>query len=797
MNSTTKRSIWSLLAFSFVLFGVQLSFSEAKEEQQEQQNVEETVEVIVEAGPNVSPTQITSSVKKANIHHRYDRVLNGFSVSLPTRKLSTLYDNKKLKVVHRNKLFEVKKSKEKDGGDNSSEGEKNRDGKKSFGTPALKRMNAKTSKTLDGFDDYPRDEVYVAVLDTGISKKARGVNRFVEKRVSLVSEGNQDGKDEKGKDGKNEDNKDRKKGDQKKDDDKKGKENNENGKKKDGESAVARNQNNDRELGTSEAQQSSHGTSVAATIAGFNRTEKQLGVAPNIRLLDVKIANKKGEAKLDDVIKGIEWVLDWREKNNRRRKKQKDNKSKNINKRVFFESGKATLSKKQKQKVWNLATDVLKEDSTIRIEGHTDTDPIKKELENGASNNYELARMRVNNIRKTLTENFDISEDRIETKSFGPCRPEVPNNIEAPEKHKQLNRRAEITVQREPEQVKDLPLHVLNFSFTSRSLKQPKQFSALLKAFQKSVLKGLLPVVPSGNAAKKESRAKVDRNGDVVIPAYYSESITVGAIDHDSDTLADFSNYGKRLDLMAPGSNIKTLMENGEIQKRSGTSFATGYVSGAAALLVASSLQEDEDDGKNGKSGKNLSEQGAKEGDRNREDKEKKEKGKDKEKKEKSCLDLVDKELKNKKGKKNEGTLPGSDKPNEIDRYSYQWSTLVKSELIRQSFQDQVPDSGWAESNKIKSDNQPLVNANPSLDSSLDGDQLKHMLTTDLITKDSNKQESGEGNDGQKGGSGGDKGGNKKPPEAPEKGKSGGGGGGFPTSMLMLFALVLGALMLL
>ncbi len=61
-------------------------------------------------------------------------------------------------------------------------------------------------------------------------------------------------------------------------------------------------------------------------------------------------------------------------------------------------------------------------------------------------------------------------------------------------------------------------------------------------------------------------------------------AITVGALS-TVDTRASFSNYGSTLDLFAPGVSIITPVMMGGYASWSGTSMATQYTAGAAALL--------------------------------------------------------------------------------------------------------------------------------------------------------------------------------------------------------------------
>ncbi len=98
--------------------------------------------------------------------------------------------------------------------------------------------------------------------------------------------------------------------------------------------------------------------------------------------------------------------------------------------------------------------------------------------------------------------------------------------------------------------------------------------------------KGAIVVAASGN----------DGCNCISYPANYPEVIAVGAID-SSNNPAGFSNYGSRLDVLAPGAGIttstwtKTNQGSAYAANAAGTSFATPFVSGLLGL--ARSYQPD------------------------------------------------------------------------------------------------------------------------------------------------------------------------------------------------------------
>ncbi len=100
--------------------------------------------------------------------------------------------------------------------------------------------------------------------------------------------------------------------------------------------------------------------------------------------------------------------------------------------------------------------------------------------------------------------------------------------------------------------------------------------------------------LPGGQALNQDTifyRSTPDRT--LTIPAAASEVISVGAYDSNLRTYADFSGRGYtrvtnqvKPDLAAPGVNITTTRSGGGYTSVTGTSFATPFVTGSAALLM-------------------------------------------------------------------------------------------------------------------------------------------------------------------------------------------------------------------
>jgi subtilisin family serine protease len=106
--------------------------------------------------------------------------------------------------------------------------------------------------------------------------------------------------------------------------------------------------------------------------------------------------------------------------------------------------------------------------------------------------------------------------------------------------------------------------------------------SSMHAAIQKAASAGIIIVCASGNDHS------ILASGETIdYPANLSEVIAVGAINLHTDDRAVFSSVGKELDLVAPGVDIPFKSYSGEVNVMSGTSFATPFIVGCIALIVA------------------------------------------------------------------------------------------------------------------------------------------------------------------------------------------------------------------
>jgi thermitase len=121
--------------------------------------------------------------------------------------------------------------------------------------------------------------------------------------------------------------------------------------------------------------------------------------------------------------------------------------------------------------------------------------------------------------------------------------------------------------------------HIINYSAGGPEFSE-KEYLAIKRA----EANGILFVSAAGN-----ERQNTDVPRHYYYPSAYglSNIVSVAATDIDNKLL-NSSNWGKqKVDLAAPGENIYSTLPNGKYGYMSGTSQATAFVSGVAALLLS------------------------------------------------------------------------------------------------------------------------------------------------------------------------------------------------------------------
>jgi flagellar motor protein MotB len=112
---------------------------------------------------------------------------------------------------------------------------------------------------------------------------------------------------------------------------------------------------------------------------------------------------------------------------------------------VLFKSGSWDLTDNTKKKLTELAGVVAKQVKSnpnmfVRVDGHTDSDPVKKLLAKGIKDNVHLSTMRAMAVRDFLVS-AGVPKDRVFVAGFGEHWPIAGGNTS---KDKQRNRRVEV-----------------------------------------------------------------------------------------------------------------------------------------------------------------------------------------------------------------------------------------------------------------------------------------------------------------------------------------------------------------
>jgi len=111
---------------------------------------------------------------------------------------------------------------------------------------------------------------------------------------------------------------------------------------------------------------------------------------------------------------------------------------------VFFDSGKAQIKPESKDILHYMAEILNREEfkeKHIKVEGHTDTDPIVYSVI--YPTNWELSSTRATNVLRYLIEKEKIDGDRISSSGYSYNKPVAPNDTE---ENKAKNRRVDMVI---------------------------------------------------------------------------------------------------------------------------------------------------------------------------------------------------------------------------------------------------------------------------------------------------------------------------------------------------------------
>ncbi len=130
--------------------------------------------------------------------------------------------------------------------------------------------------------------------------------------------------------------------------------------------------------------------------------------------------------------------------------------------------------------------------------------------------------------------------------------------------------------------------NVINMSFGKGYSPQKEYVDS---AFKFADEQGVLVIHSAGNDGNNIDSLFTYPNKFYTDGGWSNNFITVGASSwkapSDSSLAASFSNYGKTVDIFAPGVDVYSTYPNNEYEKASGTSMAGPVVSGVAALIMS------------------------------------------------------------------------------------------------------------------------------------------------------------------------------------------------------------------
>jgi major intracellular serine protease len=114
-------------------------------------------------------------------------------------------------------------------------------------------------------------------------------------------------------------------------------------------------------------------------------------------------------------------------------------------------------------------------------------------------------------------------------------------------------------------------------NFITMSLGSARGSAELETAINYASDKGCIVFCAAGNSGE---------NVDIMYPAKYEKTISIGAIDENSRR-TNFTCSGESLDFLAPGHNIIGCVPNGGYASMSGTSMSNPFAVGCASLLLS------------------------------------------------------------------------------------------------------------------------------------------------------------------------------------------------------------------
>jgi chemotaxis protein MotB len=111
---------------------------------------------------------------------------------------------------------------------------------------------------------------------------------------------------------------------------------------------------------------------------------------------------------------------------------------------ILFNSGQTKLKKAAKSSLTKVCNALKKDfpNATIRIEGHTDSDPLKR-TKKVYNSNWELSALRASNVLHYLVDSCHLDPEKLYIAGFGKYQPVASNKNKV---GKKKNRRVEIVI---------------------------------------------------------------------------------------------------------------------------------------------------------------------------------------------------------------------------------------------------------------------------------------------------------------------------------------------------------------